>query len=140
MRNIIVLIGVLLLVALMTTVASAEDDSNVAYTWTVTELGQGIWGGGPLFADGSTGGNLPVSGNNGEVVFHLHPTSWYEIVPEEVVDICFTLHEIKGDTGLPPTFCGSEFGLALPVTGTSVMIPNPISPDVRLLIRVTPAN
>ncbi len=140
MRKIIVLIGVLLLVALMTTVASAGDDSNVAYTWTVTELGQGFWGGGPLFADGSTGGNLAVSGRNGEVIFHLHPTSWTEVVPGEAVDICFTLHEIKGDSGLPPAFCGSAFGLVLPVTGTPVMIPNPISPDVRLLIRVTPAN
>jgi hypothetical protein len=144
MRKIIVLFGVLVLAALMTTGAIADGNSNVAYTWTLADLGQGIWGGGPLFADGSTGGNLPFSAENGQLIFHLHPTSWSYVVPGESVDICFTLHEIKGSLGFPPSFCLTEvFSPAgIPVTGTGMplIIPNPDVPDLNLLIRVTPAN
>lgn len=140
MRKMLVLIGVLLLVALMTTVASAGGNSKVAYTWTVADLGQGIWGGGPLFADGATGGNFAFSAENGQLIFHLHPTSWSEVVPGEAVDICFALHEIKGSSGLPPSFCFTDIGIVLPVTGTPIIIPNPDVPDLQLLIRVTPAN
>jgi hypothetical protein len=140
MKRMFVLILALLLVASTATVASAGDNSKVEYTWTLSDLGQGVWGGGPLYADGSAAGNLAFSGFNGGLVFHLHPTSWHEVVPGKVVDICFTLHEIKGETGFPPAYCLSDVGVLLPVTGTPIIIPNPDVPDLQLLMRVTPTN
>jgi hypothetical protein len=140
MKRMFVLILALMLVGLTATVASAGGNSNVEYTWTLSDLGQGVWGGGPLYADGSTAGNLAFSGFNGQLVFQLRPTSWHEVVPGEVVDICFALHEIKGSTGFPSAYCLSDVGILLPVTGTPIIIPNPDVPGTRLLIRVTPTN
>jgi hypothetical protein len=140
MKRIFVLIVALLLVAVTSTVVLAGGNSKVQYTWTLADLGQGVWGGGPLYADGSAAGNLAFSGFNGGLVFHLHPTHWYEVEPGEVVDICFELHEIKGETGFPSAYCLSDVGVLLPVNGTPDIIPNPDVPDLRLLMRVTPTN
>lgn len=135
---------VLVLAALSASVASAGGNPNVVYTWTVNDLGQGVWGGGPLFDDGSTGGNFPLSFYNGQLIAHFHPVSWYEVVPGESVDICFRVREIKGSLGPPDEFCFTDvLGGPLPVTGTGtpIIIPHP-DPDIPhpLLIRVTPAN
>lgn len=135
MKNLLIVLVVLVLATLMTTAALADGNSQVAYTWTIADLGQGVWGGGPLFADGSTGGNLPASIFNGQLIFHLKPASWSETVPGEAVEICFDVREIKGSLGLPPSLC-----VELPVTGTPIIIPNPDVPDLNLLIRVTPVN
>lgn len=140
MKKLWIVLGVLILAALMTTSAFADGNSKVVYTWTLADLGQGLWGGGPLFADGSTGGNLPFSAGNGQLIFHLQPTSWSEVVPGELIDICFASRLIKGPPIFPPAFCLSDFGILLPVTGTPIIIPNPDVPDLNLLIRVTPVN
>jgi hypothetical protein len=137
MKRMSVLILTLLLVGLTTTVASAGDNSIVQYTWTVADLGQGVWGGGPLYADGSAAGNFPFSAEDGQLIFQLHPTSWYEVVPGAFIDVCFTVREMKGSSGFPPAFCLSDIGIVLPVTGTPITMP---IPDGTALIRVTPTN
>ncbi|MCL7452480.1 MAG: hypothetical protein M8467_05475 [Anaerolineae bacterium] len=144
MRKTRILLTMLVLAALPALVASADGNPNVVYTWTVNDLGQGVWGGGPLFDDGSTGGNFPLSFYNGQLIAHFQPVSWHEVVPGESVDICFRVREIKGSFGPPYEFCFTDIlGGPLPVTGTGMpmIIPHP-DPDIPhpLLIRVTPVN
>jgi hypothetical protein len=142
MKKALVLFTMLVLAALPASVASADGHPNVAYTWTVNDLGQGVWGGGPLFENGTAGGNFPLSFYNGQVIAHFHPVSWNEVVPGESVDICFRVREIKGSSGSPDEFCFTDIlGGPLPVTGTPIIIPHP-DPDIPhpLLIRVTPVN
>ena len=142
MRKTLVLFTLLVLAALPTSVAFADGEPNVVYTWTVSDLGQGVWGGGPLFDDGTTGGNLPISFFNGQLIGQFHPISWHEVVPGKSVDICFRAREIKGSLEPPYEFCFTDvLGGPLPVTGTPIIIPHP-DPDIphNLLIRVTPAN
>lgn len=145
-RKTFVLLVVLIFAALLASVAFANG--QVVYTWTVNDLGQGVWGGGPLFDDGTARGNLPISILNGQYVAHFHPESWEEVDPGESIDICFTTHIIKGNWddigGLPSAFCFTNTPLgALEVNGPGrpLIIPNP-DPDIptNLLIRVTPAN
>ena len=138
MRKVVSVFGALLLAASMTQVAYAGANSKVVYTFTYTDLGQGVWGGGSLFADGSAGGNVPFSADNGQTVYQLQPTSWSEPVPG-FVNICLAVREMKGASGFPPSFCLSDLGLLLPVTGTPVVIPDPFEPTEQVLIRVTPA-
>ncbi|MDA8201262.1 MAG: hypothetical protein M0Z49_00575 [Chloroflexi bacterium] len=139
MRKTLALLGALLLAASMSQAAYAGGSSRVAYTFTYTDLGQGVWGGGSLFADGSAGGNVAFSADNGQTVYQLHPTSWSEPVPG-YVDVCLAVREMKGSSGFPPSFCLSDLGLLLPVTGTPIVIPDPFEPGESTLIRVTPAN
>ena len=141
-RKTFIFLIILVLAALPASIAFAGGDSKVVYTWTVNDLGQGVWGGGPLFDDGTTGGNFPLSFYNGQAIAHFHSISWEEIEPGESVDICFRVREIKGDLGLPPEFCFTDvLGYPLPVTGTPIIIPHP-DPEIPhpLLIRVTPVN
>ncbi len=139
MKKMPALLGALLLAASMSQAAYAGGSSRVAYTFTYTDLGQGVWGGGSLFADGSAGGNVAFSADNGQTVYQLHPTSWSEPVPG-YVDVCLAVREMKGSSGFPPSFCLSDLGLLLPVTGTPIVIPDPFEPGESTLIRVTPAN
>ncbi len=134
------LLGALLIVASTTQVAYAGGTSKVAYTYTYTDEGQGVWGGGSLFADHSTGGNVAFSADNGQTVFQLHPTSWSEPF-KGYVDVCFAVREMKGSSGFPPSFCTYEsLGLLVPVTGTPIVIADPFEPTEQLLMRVTPAH
>lgn len=137
MRKVRVLLGALALAMALSPVAHAG--AKVVYTWTYTDLGQGVWGGGPLFAGGSTGGNLPFSADNGQLVFQLRPTSWSEPDPG-FIDLCFSVREMKGSSGYPGSFCTSDLEMLLPVTGTPIVIPNPFAPGTWTLLRVTPAN
>ena len=142
MKKTLVFLTMLVLAALPASVAFANGHQNVVYTWTVNDLGQGVWGGGPLFDDGTAGGNFPLSFYNGQAIAHFHPVSWEEVVPGESVNICFRVRQIKGDLGLPSEFCFTDvLGGPLPVTGTPIIIPHP-DPEIPhpLLIRVTPAN
>jgi len=136
-----VLIAALLVAASMTQVAYAGSNPKVAYTFTYTDLGQGVWGGGSLFADGSASGNVAFSANNGQTVYQLHPTSWSEPVPGQI-GLCVTVREMKGSSGFPPSFCTDQppLDLLLPVTGTPIVIPDLFDPAEQLLIRVTPAS
>ena len=139
MRKLVALFMVLVLTASWTTTAFSGGNSPVQYTFTFTDLGQpGAHGGGPLYADGSAGGNMTLSALDGQVIVQLEVTRWSEVVPGELVDICFDVHQIKGPPLLPPSFCFSQFGLALPVNGTPIVISNPFA-DLAL-IRVTPVN
>jgi hypothetical protein len=139
MRKLSSIFGVLILVATLTTVAYAGGNSKVEYTWTISDLGQGAWGGGPLYADGSADGYLPVSLADGQIIFQLDPTSWYEVDGGAAVDICFNVEEIKGSSGFPPSLCLSDLGVVLPVSGTPIVVSDPDS-SMQTLIRVTPAN
>jgi len=140
MKRLMILIVVVVLVALTSTVAFAGGNSNVAYTWTVADLGQGIWGGGPLFADGSAGGNVAFSAGNGQIIYHVHPTGWSYIVPGVLLDLCFEVREIKGSSGLPPALCLSDFGEALPITGTPLLMDIDGDGNPDFVLRATPAN
>jgi len=139
MKRIVAFSIVLVMVAFLTAaVALAKADSPVQYTFTLTDLEQGVGGGGPLFADGSAGGHAVVSVLNGQVIAHLYAASWSEIVPGESVDICFNVVQTKGPPTFPPYFCTSSIGIILPVSGTPVVITNPHG-GADTLIRVTPA-
>ena len=139
MKKMLALLGALLLAASMSQAAYAGGSSRVAYTFTYTDLGQGVWGGGSLFADGSAGGNVAFSADNGQTVYQLHPTGWSEPKPGWV-DVCLAVREMKGSSGFPPSFCLSDLGLLLPVTGTPIVIPDPFEPGESTLIRVTAAH
>lgn len=147
-KKIVIFLTVLVLAALLSSVAFAGGNAKVVYTWIVNDLGQGVWGGGPLFDDGTAGGNFPLSitiPGEGQLIAHFHPVSWEEVVPGESVDICFEVHVIKGDSGaFPPEFCIADVLFPLPVNGPGQLLildPHP-DPEIPhpLLIRVTPAN
>ena len=139
MRKLFILFVVLVLAVSLTSVAFAGEHSKVEYTWTITDLGQGVWGGGPLYADGSAGGYMSVSLADGQLIFQLDPVSWSEVDGGAAVDICFTVEEIKGSSGFPPSLCLSDVGVVLPISGTPVIISDPEA-GMNTLIRVTPAN
>jgi hypothetical protein len=147
MRKTIFLL-VLVLAMFSVSVVAARANPKVVYTWTVNDLGQGVWGGGPLFEDGTAGGNFPLSFYNGQAIAHFHPVSWEEVMPGESIDICFEVRVIKGDFPEEERepFCFTDvFGEAgLEVTGPGaplILSPHP-DPEIPhpLLIRVTPVN
>jgi hypothetical protein len=139
MRKSVPLFMALVLVASVTSTAFAGGHSAVQYTFTFTDLGQpGAHGGGPLYADGSAGGNMTLSALDGQVIVELDVTHWSEIVPCALIDLCFETHVIKGPAILPASFCFSQLGLALPVNGTPVRISNPFADQA--LVRVTAVN
>ena len=139
MRKFVPALMVLILAFAMTTVASAGGNSSVQYTFTFTDLGQpGAHGGGPLYADGSADGGMTLSAMDGQEIIHFQATSWSEVIPGEAIDICFNVYQIKGPPIFPPTFCFSNAGIVLPVSGTPIRISNPFADEA--VIRVTPAN
>jgi hypothetical protein len=140
MKKVVAFSTVLVLVVfLAVAVASAEGNSPVQYSFTLTDLEQGAGGGGPLFADGSAGGHIVVSARDGQVIGRFNPVSWSEIVPGESIDLCIAVDQIKGPPGFFPTyFCTSWVGIAIPISGTPVVITNPMGGS-DLLLRVTPA-
>lgn len=105
---------------------------QVEYTFTIADLGQGVWGGGSLFDDGSAGGNVAFSAGNGQAILQFQAVSWEEVNDGEAVDICFETRYIKDGEFFPPEFCTSDIGEPLPVTG------EPLIAD-GFLFRVTPA-
>jgi hypothetical protein len=143
LKKTLVFLTMLVLAALLASAALAKGNREVVYTWTVNDLGQGVWGGGPLFDDGSTGGNFPLSFYNGQAIAHFHPVSWNEVVPGESIDICFEVRVIKGDFPDDP-FCFTDVLGPLEVNGPGaplILSPHP-DPEIPhpLLIRVTPAS
>ncbi len=122
-------IAVIFAVAVPSTVLASSRPS-VVYTMTITDLGQGCWGGGSLLSDGSTSGNAACAFNNGEDVGLLMPTSWSPI-GTGLVSICVQAVGFKG--GGFPSGC-----LVLPVTGTPVEVS--LEPGETTLIRVTPVS
>jgi hypothetical protein len=119
--------------------------TNVVYTYAVADHGQGGWGGGPLFADGTAGGSQGVSFENGANVAHFKASSWYSgtslLTGGPGVDICGTLTVLKSNGGLPPPgvypgFCLSfALGTLIPITGHPVVV---CMAGACTTIRVTP--
>jgi hypothetical protein len=115
--------------------------SNVSFTYTLADLGQGGWGGGPLFANGVASGVNGVSFFNGADVATFKATSWTSgtsaITGGPGVDICGTLTVTKSNGFLPPPgvfpgFCLSfVVGTDIPITGGPVVV-------FGTVIRVTP--
>ena len=139
MRKFVPALMVLVLAAARTTVAFAGGNSPVQYTFTFTDLGQpGTHGGGPLYADGSADVRMTLSALDGQEIIQFRATSWSEVVPGEAIDICFDVNQIKGLPIFPPTFCFSDAGIVLPVSGTPTRISNPFADEA--VIRVTAAN
>lgn len=138
MRKLVALLMVLVLAAATTTLALADGNAPAQYTFTFTDLGQGGHGGGRLYADGSAEGRITLSAEDGQLIVQIHATSWSWVVPGESVDICFDAQVIKGSQPFPPSVCFSDVGIALPVSGTPVVISNPLGDQA--LVRVTPAN
>ena len=141
MRKVFVLLAVVLFAVLISASAAASDNSNVAYTWTITNLGQRYGAGGPLFTDGTAAGNAAFSSDNGQTIFHINPVSWqaHEIGGAVYIDLCFETRAIKGTPVVPvEPFCLSEIGQGpLPVTGGPVIVSTPVG-DV--LTRITPVD
>lgn len=97
MKKTFMLVALVALLALsIVPAASAAGNGNVVGTFTLADLGQGLWGGGALFADGSAGGNIPFSALNGQLVFNIQPVNWFWLVPNQVVALCFNVVPIKG--------------------------------------------
>ena len=124
-----VAMAVILAMALPSTVFASSQPS-VVYTMTISDLGQGCWGGGALLSDGSTRVNASCSFNNGADVGMLVPTSWSP-VGTGFVSICVQAVGIKG--GGFPSGC-----LTIPVTGTPIKIS--LAPGDTMIIRVTPVS
>ncbi len=140
MKKMLLIAAILGLAAFLPSFTAESAKTTVVYTWTLADLGQGLWGGGPLYSDGSTAGNLPISVNNGQLILHLQPTSWSEPFPG-FINLCFDVRMIKGTPPIPDdSFCFGDLGLLLPVTGRGMplIIPNLENPDINLLIRITP--
>lgn len=137
MRKFVPILIVVLLATAFATVASAAGDAP-QYTFTFADLAQGAHGGGPLYADGSAGGNWTLSVLDGQNVTRITVVSWSYVVPGESIDLCVETQVIKGSPLLPPSFCSAAAGLPLPIDGTAVVIANPQG-DLAL-VRVTPAH
>jgi hypothetical protein len=119
--------------------------SSVAFTYTLADLGQGGWGGGPLFTNGQANGANGISFANGANVGTFKATTWKSGTSAITnggpgVDICGTLTVTKTDgtlNGLPAPgvypFClSSVLGTFIPITGAPVVLFG------ALMVRVTP--
>lgn len=121
----------------------------VVGSYSIVDFELGIHGGGPLFADGTVGGNVAVNlsafgSESGDLIFQLRPTTWYydDFIPglnSEGIILNYQVEAVKGTPppiGYPPgTF--SDFA---PITGTPTRIDIPPANTVGhpdLLIRVT---
>jgi hypothetical protein len=104
--------------------------SPVAGTYTVTDLGQGGWTGGPLYADETVGGGggFSLSTPDGQVVEKIVGGVWLPLGPD-AIHLCLDLVGIKN---APPsgTFC-----VDLPVTGTPVVVS--LEEGEQTLVRVS---
>ncbi len=133
MRKLLVLIGVLVLVtASMTSVAFGS--AKVAYTWDAADLGQGAWGGGDLFADGTVGGDAAYSFGNSQFVGALKPISWVKVGvdPASGADLIVLFFDVQPRKG-PNPFGINPLPLGpLPATGvpTKVTFPGEEEPTI----------
>lgn len=107
---------------------AAASGGSVAGSYTLTDLGQGGWGGGPLYSDGSVGGGGAFSYGNGQNVGSIQGESWAP-AGQGTVQICFTDTARKGELLFPSPSC-----VVLPANGTPVVISE--EPGERTLVRV----
>ncbi len=125
-------------------IALPASASSVVFTYTLADHGQGGWGGGQLFADGTAGGANGVSFFNGADVATFAASSWSLGTSALTspsggpgVDICGTLTVTKSNGFLPPPGVVPFFCLSfvvktfLPITGQPIVVSGET-------IRVTP--
>jgi hypothetical protein len=132
MRRFLLLLSVVALAASAFVIPVSANSPVVAYTFTVTDLGQGCWGGGALNTDHTISGGAACSMDNGQIVGLIQGTNWWNVGPG-AVEVCFTFVNHKGVIPLPPCFG------PIPVTGTPFVMTFPGS-DNPTLIRVTQVN
>jgi hypothetical protein len=132
MRRFLLLLSVVSLAASAFVIPVSANSPVVAYTFTVTDLGQGCWGGGSLNTNGTISGGASCSMENGQIVGLIQGTNWQN-VGGDAVELCFNFVNFKGVIPLPPCFG------PIPVSGTPLIVSFPGS-DNPTLIRVTPAN
>jgi hypothetical protein len=118
MRKIVLIAGaVALSTGLITSVAFASGPV-VAGSYTITDLGQGGRGGGPLYADGSIGGGGSFSFGDGQNVGSIQGTTWTNN-NDGTATLCFTDTATKGELLFPSPSC-----FVLPASGAPVVIPS----------------
>jgi hypothetical protein len=115
--------------------------SHVAYIFHAS--GQGIGGGGALYADGTAAGNVAISAFHGALVLQFHPKTW-NLVPESIVpgqpgiSVCGENQAIRGE--VPPVLmpCSPPFPIG------SISVPLDLNgdgtPDITVQATITPIN
>ena len=137
MRKTLVIFGVLVLAALMTSVAFAGGGKEVVYTVSIAELEQGGAVGGALLTDGTAIGGGIFS--TGSTILRLQFQSWTGIDTDsdgvdDFVSIAILFTPIKPSG---PAFLLFAFA---PVTGTPQLLDSDGDGNPDFLIRVTLAN
>lgn len=104
------LILAVLLVSLWLPEAFAEAaPATVVGSYTITDLGQGGWGGGALLSDGALTGSgaLSLSTPYGQVIAKVTNGSWSgSLATGDMVTLCLDLVQIQGPAGASPSvFC-----------------------------------
>jgi hypothetical protein len=116
--------------ATMTLGAFASTPTVVA-TVSVADHGQGGWGGGSLFSDGTASGGTGFSVANGAIVAVGTLASWTGTPTlGGFVTVCFDIRQLK------PAATTFMFCPTLPVTGTPIVVTDPEGGQTT--IRVTP--
>lgn len=84
-------------VMMMATTTLTFAQSNIVGTYTTDDNGQGGWGGGPLYADGTLGGGGGISFNNGQEIGRVVSGTWHvdSSVAFSALDVCFTIQPVK---------------------------------------------
>ena len=102
--------------------ASAAGTSTVVGTYSIADLGQGVWGGGSLMSDGSITGRLAFSAGNGQFILKFQGSSWsFTDSSNQAVTLCYNVTIIKATSPFPPYICFQD----VPVTGTPIIVPGP---------------
>jgi hypothetical protein len=113
-----------------------QGGKDVAFTWSAADHGQGAWGGGVLYSDGSANGAVSISDDNGQTIAVLYSKSWSLVDDDNAVNVCFDINTISGGP-FPPEACMTDlFGQGLPITGGPVTVTDPDGD--QFTFRVTP--
>jgi hypothetical protein len=107
--------------------------SPVVFTWLLSDLGQGGWIGGPLYANGTVGGGGAYAEDG--CVARFQGTVWSQA--GGMIDICIDATILRGTCPFPSSFCLSQLGVTLPITGTPEKVT--LFGDDHI-IRVTPTH
>ena len=111
-----------------------QGGKDVAFSWSAADHGQGAWGGGPLYSDGSANGAVSISDDDGQTIAVLYAKSW-SYIDSSTLNICFDIKTVKGT--FPPEACLTDlFGQGIPITGGPITLTEPDGGQFTL--RVTP--
>ena len=136
MRHIVALAGILALVAISFSSVAYARDREVVGTWVIADLGQGGWGAGPLYSDGSIGGGGYFSYGDGQNVGTITGTTWSwarsgPVSGPDAVNVCFTDHATKGQLLFPSPMC-----IIIPVTKEPVVRSLAPGPETLLWVKM----